>query len=614
MLTCSVCHKPVREGALFCSSCRANLIRQCMNCGQQNRATARFCSYCRTQLVQTCSNCGDSIRPGARFCQHCGADVSTAAQASLFAPVQSPQPAHASITPVAPVPLHSSTISVAPSHGTGLLPAQTTLNGRYVVLSKVAAGGMGAVYKAMDTRHSGQVWAIKEMSQASIPTDELAEAIANFKSEAAVLSRLNHPNLPKVVESFEDNHQRHYMVMEFIEGQTLLEMLEAKRGKPLAEAKVLELAAQLCDVLEYLHTQPQPIVYRDLKPENVMVEQATGRLKLIDFGIVRFYKAGKSKDTVAIGTIGYAPPEQSVGQTDARSDIYALGATLHHLLTGRDPKKETPWIYPAARKLNPSLSLTVDQALDKALQTSRDKRPQSIAEFRDLLGIGAGKGLPLNPGSRPTRSGSTSSSITGSHQINFGSVVLGNRTTQSLKLCGAVTTPGAITAFQPWLQASTRPLSGNQTEINITADSSYLALGRSKWSLPDWFVQFWRKTGFVLERTWWILVLSLAIATVNAVGLYVILFSGAALVAVAVVQLLWWWIMLHATWFIKKPQQYQAQLEVRTSAGLEQVDASVLVTPDPVQTRWRWAGVIALVVLEVASVYLAFNFPPGLKW
>lgn len=231
-----------------------------------------------------------------------------------------------------------------------MLPAQTLINNRYLIIRKVGGGGMGAVYKVTDTQRQGQIWAIKEMSlSASATPQDRAEAITSFENEAATLSKLSHVNLPTVQEVFRDQFQRHYMVMEFIDGRTLLEHLHDNKDKALPEDRVLGWAAQLCDVLEYLHNQSPSIIYRDMKPENVMIEQATGRLKLIDFGIVRFHKAGKAKDTVAFGTVGYAPPEQSAAQTDARSDIYAMAATLHHLLTGRDPKGETPWLFPRAR-------------------------------------------------------------------------------------------------------------------------------------------------------------------------------------------------------------------------------------------------------------------------
>ena len=157
----------------------------------------------------------------------------------------------------APQSTPSPAVSIVPSHATGMLPAQTLLNGRYLIIKKVGGGGMGAVYKVTDTRRSGQIWAIKEMSlsEAAKPEDR-AEAIANFQNEAATLSRLSHVNLPTVEEVFQDQNQRYYMVMEFVDGQTLLQHLEAHGGKALPEAKVLDWAAQLCDVLEYLHNQP----------------------------------------------------------------------------------------------------------------------------------------------------------------------------------------------------------------------------------------------------------------------------------------------------------------------------------------------------------------------
>jgi tRNA A-37 threonylcarbamoyl transferase component Bud32 len=263
------------------------------------------------------------------------------------------------------------------------LPPQSRLNGRYFVLATVGQGGMAAVYRALDSRTNQQV-AIKEMSQDGLSPTEEAEALAAFRAEADILQRLRHPNLPRVYERFSDG-ARHYLVMEFVEGQTLEQRQQAAGGGALPEAEVMGWAGQLCSVLGYLHGQRPPIIFRDLKPANVMVTPQ-GQVKLIDFGIARVFHPGRNKDTQVLGTPGFAPPEQyGKAQTDARADIYALGVTLYQLLTGYDPAT-TPFTLPPAHTRNARLSPHVQAALEHATQLSRDSRYATTAEFeRDLL-------------------------------------------------------------------------------------------------------------------------------------------------------------------------------------------------------------------------------------
>ena len=276
--------------------------------------------------------------------------------------------------------------TAAPVAGlTGRLPTAAILSGRYRIVKKLGQGGMGAVYLASDTRLQGKQWAIKEMTDAGI-TDPAERQIAleSFRQEAHMLATLDHTNLPKVMDFFTEGGNQ-YLVMEFVQGMTLEQELESAGG-PLQERKVLGWADQLCDVLEYLHAQKPTIVFRDLKPGNIMV-QPNGRIKLIDFGIARHFKPGQSKDTHAFGTPGYSPPEQhGKGQTDARSDVYALGATLHHLLTGLDPDI-SPFHFDPTRRLNPAISASVGQAIDRAAQMKVDERWQTMKSFhRALIG------------------------------------------------------------------------------------------------------------------------------------------------------------------------------------------------------------------------------------
>src|SRR5216684_3013614 len=184
--------------------------------------------------------------------------------------------------------------------GTGLLIYNHLLKQRYRILQQVGKGGFGAVYKAADMQFGNRLVAIKEMSQASLTSQELVEAL--------LLAGLTHPNLPRIYEQFTDIG-RSYLVMDFIEGETLENHLEKLPGNRLPVDKTLEIAIQLCGVLEYLHMRQPPIVFRDLKPANVMLA-ANGHIYLIDFGIARHFKPGQTKDTAALGSTGYAAPEQ----------------------------------------------------------------------------------------------------------------------------------------------------------------------------------------------------------------------------------------------------------------------------------------------------------------
>jgi len=325
----------------------------CPNCGAVNRDGARFCLSCATPLAQEliCSSCGTRNAPTARFCLRCG---------SRLAGVRSPA-----------------------GLGTGLLPPQSMLAGRYIIVQKVGQGGMAAVYKATDTRLGHKLVAVKEMSDAAI-TDPLEKQQARqaFEREAQMLAKLSHPNLPRVTDHFSEGGKQ-YLVMDFIEGQTLEEILDHTQGF-LDEEQVVDWGVQLCEVLHYLHSQQPPVIFRDLKPSNIMVDR-DGKIKLIDFGIVRLFKPGKSTDTTIFGTAGYAPPEQyGKGQTDARSDIYALGATLHHLLTRRDPG-QMPFVFPSIRSLNPKVSEALDRAILRAVEQDPDRRWQSARQMQHAL-------------------------------------------------------------------------------------------------------------------------------------------------------------------------------------------------------------------------------------
>ncbi|MGN0593621.1 MAG: serine/threonine-protein kinase, partial [Hominimerdicola sp.] len=210
----------------------------------------------------------------------------------------------------------------------------TVLDGKYEILKKIGQGGMSVVYLAMDIKIN-KSWAIKQVKKTSV--DKNSQIVyQSFISEANLMKKLDHPSLPRIVDIIDDG-ETISVVMDYIEGEPLNKII--KSSGPQSEEQVIAWAKQLCDVLGYLHNQNPPIIYRDMKPANIMLKP-DGNIKLIDFGIAREFKVENSNDTIPLGTHGFAPPEQTLGkcQTDARTDIYSLGVTLFNLLTGCDPR------------------------------------------------------------------------------------------------------------------------------------------------------------------------------------------------------------------------------------------------------------------------------------
>lgn len=249
----------------------------------------------------------------------------------------------------------------------------TVIDGKYEILKEIGHGGMSTVYLAMD-KHLNKQWAVKEIRKSGKgKNDEVV--INSLLAEANMMKRLDHPSLPRIVDII-DNGITIYVVMDYIEGDSLDKYLQEYGAQP--EDRVIEWAKQICDALSYLHSQKPPIIYRDMKPANVMLKPE-GNIKIIDFGIAREYKEQNLSDTTVLGTKGYAPPEQYSGQTDPRSDIFALGMTMHHLLTGIDPRNGEP--YAPVRNWNPELSEGIEIIIDKCVEPAVENRYQNCADL-----------------------------------------------------------------------------------------------------------------------------------------------------------------------------------------------------------------------------------------
>jgi len=323
-----------------------------------------------------CPKCGRQTPSGARFCPGCGFDL----------------------------------FDRRPRLATGLLPVNQLLNNRYLVEQKLAQGGQSAVYLVMDMRDGNSQRAVKEMSESNLGPSERDKAIHDFIREAEMLQQLRHPALAKVYDRFVEG-QKHYLVMEYVRGHNLEDEL-IETGRPLEWQRVIAWGIALSDVLHYLHTQNPPIIYRDLKPANVML-QPDGAIKLIDFGIARWLRSTQSHDTAQLGTDGYAPIEQYTARSEIRSDLYALGASLYHLLTGRVPESAPMRMAGSAltpiREINPSVPEPVQQVVLRALSVQARDRFIGAPQMREALewaGAGdrqVGEHIRVTTGARITR-------------------------------------------------------------------------------------------------------------------------------------------------------------------------------------------------------------------
>lgn len=266
----------------------------------------------------------------------------------------------------------------------------TVLNNRYEIIRKIGGGGMGAVYLASDKNLGGILRAVKEMVQSYIEEAQQDKAIADFKRESLLLTSLDHASIPTIFDYFYDEKEaRFYLVMKYISGGDLSGRMRSTPEGRIDEVTVTDWAIQIADVLEYLHRHEPPIVYRDLKPSNIMIDGNSGKVMLIDFGIARWVNK-EEKGVTAVGTMGYAPPELFSGNVEPRSDIYSLGSTMFHLLTGADPQSNPLLIFdfnknPRPRQINSQLSDQIEQILMRSVEYNAAQRFTSAAEMRDAL-------------------------------------------------------------------------------------------------------------------------------------------------------------------------------------------------------------------------------------
>lgn len=277
------------------------------------------------------------------------------------------------------------------------IKADSILRSRYRIVEVVGQGGMGSIYRAEDTRLTGRFCALKEVQidPNGDPVQQI-QAREQFYREATILARLDHPNLPKVSDFF-DEDSRDFLVMDFVPGVDLRQKIEEAeaKGSFIPERQVLDWASQLCDALSYLHSQDPPVLHRDIKPANIKLTP-DGIIKLVDFGLVKVMMPDDNRTITIVqgrGTAAYTPLEQyggDTGHTDARSDLYSLGATLYHLFTNEPPAEaKTRFLNASAlvpvRKINPSLSARSEQTVLWAMSMHPDDRPDSVQSLRDFL-------------------------------------------------------------------------------------------------------------------------------------------------------------------------------------------------------------------------------------
>ncbi|WP_149402607.1 protein kinase domain-containing protein [Dictyobacter arantiisoli] len=338
-----------------------------------------------------CPFCGTVNPAGETFCANCGGYLDSSVNEQTVVGQVSPT-TNNPVTSPGQVGNSSSSGGIGTTTNGGgrgtsstLTPNAQLQNGRYVVEKVLGQGGMGAAVLARDTRVSNKRVVIKELISDESDAQQRQEDVHNFEREVDTLADLDHPLIPTVTDSFQEA-SRYYMVQEYAPGENLEDHME-RTQKSMPELEALTYISQVLDILEYLGTKKPPIVHRDIKPANIIISARDKRARLVDFGIARADEAkhAKRKQTTALGTPGYAPPEQYQGNADARSDLYALAATLHHLVTNRDPRNYPPFNYPPARSINPQVSPELERILERALTIDVTKRYQNAAEMKGAI-------------------------------------------------------------------------------------------------------------------------------------------------------------------------------------------------------------------------------------
>jgi serine/threonine protein kinase len=340
-----------------------------------------------------CPECGSQLQPGDSVCGECGAKQE---DMPLTPPPVVVEARSGRVKDRMP---ESKKPKAAPAHQ---LEPGTLLLDRYSIVTRVGGGGMGSVYQARDKRLADRSCAVKEMIEMFADPNQRAKAVEDFKREAEVLAQLDHPSIPTVFDYFIESG-RYYLVMRWIGGGDLAEQMRL-RGGVVDEQTVVKWSIQICDVLHYIHSQKPPIIYRDLKPANLMLDDKTGRVMLVDFGIARVVRPTE-KGVTAIGTMGYAPPELFAGKVEARSDVYSLGATVFHMLTGSDPQDNPLLIFdfsknPRPRQINPAISAEMERILMKTVAHKPEDRQASALELMRELEAHRARIDPRAKGSR----------------------------------------------------------------------------------------------------------------------------------------------------------------------------------------------------------------------
>jgi serine/threonine-protein kinase len=396
-------------------------MTECNACGARISPGEHFCGNCGTQLIPSSAelrtvsaNIGDdgevrpewaeTLEPQPAEEIHITAEqpVSEILETTFVAPEESPTPISSdslggSFTDNVQTPSATSTPKREGTTGghrpsVKQLAQNTVLNGRYEIVRRIGGGGMGAVYLAKDRNLGDAPRAVKEMVESHLDSSQHEKAIGDFKRESLLLTALEHPSIPTIYDYFyDDTLGRFYLVMKYISGGDLASRLRAAVGGRLDEKTVTDWGMQVADVLDYLHSRPKPIIYRDLKPANLMIDGNTGRVMLIDFGIARWVTQ-QEKGVTAVGTMGYAPPELFSGRVQPASDVYSLGATMFHLLTGSDPQDNPLLIFdftknPRPRQITPSISSEMEMILMRSVEYKPEDRYRTAGEMRNELAV-----------------------------------------------------------------------------------------------------------------------------------------------------------------------------------------------------------------------------------